>query len=117
MMSDYYLEEDAAGNILIVDKTGEELTRFWGKTAFEDAIRYAQENDLRLRANISPSDLFEPQQIYRRRSRLLRFNYPQNELPTFSIDTTSDELPTLSIADDDDWLDDSFAHPFDGPQA
>lgn len=108
-MIDYYLEEDGGGNVIIYSKFGEEIARFFGKDAMEQAFRYAQNQRLRLRANVSPSDLMENHQLYRRRSRLLRFyNHSQ---PRISED---DANIKRIIIDENSYSDDnSFRSPDD----
>jgi len=68
-MTRHFLEEDAAGNILIVDRHGQEVARFAGQDALEMAVRWAAEQQLTLFSSVSPTSLFDHQNLYFRRKQ------------------------------------------------
>ena len=65
-MTRHYLEEDA-GDILIVDRHGQEVARFSGDDALQSAVDWAGSHNLRLYSSISPTTLFDHQNLYFRR--------------------------------------------------
>jgi hypothetical protein len=124
-MSHYYLEEDPQENILIHDAQGQEVARFWGEDALNQALLWADERGYPLWANVSPIDLLDNQRLYfRRRPRFLRLqryrNLPKGrpqDPPNVKRISTSDQewfedealdedAPiTLSPSDTEDWDD------------
>jgi hypothetical protein len=69
LMERHFLEEDTAGNILIVDRHGQEVARFAGADALEQAVKWAAEKYLTLYSSISPTTLFDHQNLYFRRKQ------------------------------------------------
>lgn len=77
----YQLEEAANGEVLLYDEDGQELARFVGREAFQQALRWAETQGLTLMTNVNPAELWDQNRYYlRRRPRFLRF-FRQNALP------------------------------------
>jgi hypothetical protein len=69
-MKHHYIEEDLAGNILLCDPHGQELKRFGGSQALEEALAWAQTQNIEVRATPKPMDLGDRHPFHiRRRSR------------------------------------------------
>lgn len=78
-MQRHFIEETAAGDILIVDRNGREVARFAGDEALQRAIDWAGEQNLTLYSSVSPTTLFDHQNLYlRRRPRLTRRGHLRN---------------------------------------
>jgi hypothetical protein len=84
LMQRHFVEEEATGDILIVDRNGREVARFAGDEALQRAIDWAKDQNLTLYSSVSPTTLFDHQNLYlRRRPRLARRgrNFPASSRP------------------------------------
>ena len=113
-MQRHYVEEEATGDILIVDRNGREVARFAGDEALQRAIDWAGEQNLTLFSSVSPTTLFDHQNLYlRRRPRLARRgrlrNFPASSRPEYQPVEPDPPEPFEEINEEVDDLDEDDA--------
>ena len=116
-MQRHFLEEDAAGNVLIMDRHGQEVARFAGADALESAVRWAAQQHLNLYSSVSPTTLFDHQNLYFRRkqhyaqwNRVRGFPLSVRRIRQQLASEQQDSLPDLD--DETDEIDETDELPF-----
>jgi hypothetical protein len=100
----YYIEEDPiAGEFFVIDDEGQELQRFSGADALNQALKWAEQQGLQIHSTLGPDELADFHRLFFRRGlrrlRLFRMQQP----------TTSDDPPNVKrivvpeYYEDDPW--------------